>query len=269
MGVLGVSQRRACKTLGQVRSTQRHVAVKCKADDEARMRVIALAKEYGRYGYRVIWSFMRDEGFEVNPKFVYRVWREEGLKVPKRQPKRARIFLSDGSVIRLRAEHKNHVWSYDFVTDQTRDGRKFRSLNIIDEFTHEALACYVARTIRASDVVDVLTELFVQHGTPTHIRSDNGPEFVAKHLVCWLDELNVKTSFITPGSPWENGYIESFNGRMRAEFLDGEIFNTLEEAKILCEQWRRFYNTKRPHSSLGYRPPAPESLQPTIFKFAA
>ncbi|NOG68651.1 MAG: transposase [Chlorobi bacterium] len=133
--------------LGQVWSTQRHVAVKCKADDEARMRVIALAKEYGRYGYRVLCSFMRDEGFEVNPKFVYRVWREEGLKVPKRQPKRARIFLSDGSVIRLRAEHKNHLWSYDFVTDQTRDGRKFRCLNIIDEFTHEALTCYVARTI--------------------------------------------------------------------------------------------------------------------------
>jgi len=185
------------------------------------------------------------------------------------QPKRARLFLSDGSVVRLRAEHKNHVWSYDFVTDQTSDGRKFRTLNVIDEYTHQALACHVARRIRASDVLDLLTDLFAEHGTTEHIRSDNGPEFIAKHLVYWLDELNVKTSFITPGSPWENGYVESFNGRMRDEFLNGEIFHTLVEAKILIEQWRRFYNTKRPHSSLGYRPPAPESIQPTIIRFAA
>ena len=268
MGVFRVSQRRACRTLGQVRSSQRHEPLKRKADDVARMRIIALAKEYGRYGYRMICAMMRMEGWTVNHKYVYRVWREEGLKVPSRQPKRARLFLSDGSVIRLRAEHKNHVWSYDFVTDQTSDGRKFRTLNIIDEYTHEALACHVARRIRASDVLDLLTDLFVEHGTPEHIRSDNGPEFIAKHLLYWLDELNVKASFITPGSPWENGFIESFNGRMRDEFLNGETFHTLVEAKILIEQWRRFYNTKRPHSSLGYRPPAPESLQPTIFRFA-
>jgi len=269
MSVVKVSQRRACKTLGQIRSTQRHEPLKRKADDAARMRIIALAKEYGRYGYRMIWGFMQGEGWKVNHKFVYRVWREEGLKVLSKQPKRARLFLSDGSVVRLRAERKNHVWSYDFVTDQTSDGRTFRTLNIIDEYTHEALACYVARRIRASDVLDILADRFTEHGIPEHIRSDNGPEFIAKHLVYWLNELDVKASFITPGSPWENGYVESFNGRMRDEFLNGEIFHTLLEAKILIEQWRRFYNTKRPHSSLGYRPPAPESIQPTIFKFAA
>lgn len=269
MGALGVSQRRACKTLGQVRSTQRHESFKRRADDQTRLRIIALAKEYGRYGYRMIRGFMLAEGWQVNHKFVYRVWREEGLKVPAKQPKRARLFLSDGSVVRLRAERRNHVWSYDFVTDQTSDGRKFRTLNIIDEYTHEVLACHVARRIRASDVLDVLTDLFIEYGTPEHIRSDNGPEFVAKHLVHWLDDLDITASFITPGSPWENGYIESFNGRMRDEFLNGEIFHTLLEARILIEQWRRFYNTKRPHSSLGYRPPAPESLQPTIFRSAA
>lgn len=191
MDALKVSQRRACKTLGQGRSSQRHESLKCNAEDAARMRIIGLAKEYGRYGYRMICAMMRMEGWKVNHKFVYRVWREEGLKVPSKQPKRARLFLSDGSVVRLRAERKNHVWSYDFVTDQTSDGRKFRTLNIIDEFTHEGLACHVARRIRASDVLDIVADFFTQHGTPEHIRSDNGLEFVAKHLVHWLDELDI------------------------------------------------------------------------------
>jgi transposase InsO family protein len=269
MRVCAVSERRACRAIGQVRSTQRHQASKRAADVASRERVLALATQYGRYGYRQVTSMMRNEGWNVNPKYVYRVWREEGLKVPARQPKRARLWLSDGSIVRLRAEAPNHVWSYDFVSEQTTDGKKFRILNIIDEYTRECLASVPARTFKAMDVLYVLSQLFLQHGTPRHIRSDNGPEFVARHLRCWLDELGIECSFITPGSPWENGFIESFNGRMRAEFLNGELFHTLTEAKILIEQWRRFYNTRRPHSRLGYQPPAPESLQPTIFISAA
>ena len=269
MRACSVSERRACRALGQVRSTQRHELVKRDPNDSSRQRVIAVATQYGRYGYRQVTSMMRNEGWNVNPKYVYRVWREEGLKVPQKQPKRARLWLSDGSIIRLRAEYPNHVWSYDFVSEQTTDGKKFRILNIIDEYTRECLAAIPARTFKAIDVLYALSELFVQRGTPKHIRSDNGPEFIARILRCWLDELDVECSFITPGSPWENGFVESFNGHMRYEFLNGETFHTLTEATILTEQWRRFYNTIRPHSRLGGKPPAPESIQPTVFLSAA
>jgi putative transposase len=252
-----------------MRTTQRYQPTPRPDEAAIRQRVIELASKYGRYGYRLVWGMMRDEGYEVNHKRVYRIWREEGLKVPKKQPKRARLWLSEGSTIRLRPERKNHVWSYDFVTDQTYNGRKFRVLNIIDEYSRECLACHVARRITANDVLFVLSQLFIKHGVPEHLRSDNGPEFVAKHLRTWLADLNVQCSFITPGSPWENGYIESFNGRMRAELLNGEIFFNLYEAKVLIERWRSFYNTIRPHSSLGYRPPVPESIQFTSLQNAA
>ena len=221
-----------------------------------------LAAKFGRYGYRRITAILRREGWNVNHKRVQRIWREEGLKVPRKQPKRGRLWFNDGSCIRLRPQYRNHVWSYDFVSFQTHDGRKLRMLTVIDEFTREALAIPVGRVFKADDVIDTLTWLFIERGPPTHIRSDNGPEFTAKIVRAWLARLEVKTLFITPGSPWENGYNESFNGKLRDELLDGEIFYTLREAKVLVEHWRREYNTFRPHSSLGYRPPAPEAVQP-------
>jgi transposase InsO family protein len=223
--------------------------------------VIALAKQYGRYGYKTITSMLRMEGWEVGKDRVYGIWREEGLKVPQKQPKRARLWLTDGSCIRLRAVRPNHVWSYDFVAETTRDGRPFRILNIVDEYTRECLACFVARRIRAQDVILVLAELFLERGLPDHIRSDNGPEFIAKKLRAWLKNLGVAPLFIEKGSPWENGYVESFNGKMRDQLLNGELFYTLLEAKIIIERWRRHFNEVRPHSSLGGLPPAPEAIR--------
>ena len=202
---------------------------------------------------------LRREGWLVNHKRVERIWRQEGLKVPQKQPKRRRLWLNDGSCIRLRPERKDHVWSYDFVIARTSDRRVFRILNIIDEYTRECLAILVKRRITSQDVIDQLFELIIFRSIPEHIRSDNGPEFTAKAVRGWLNRLGVKTLFIEPGSPWENGYIESFNGKLRDELLNREIFTTLTEAKVLIEQWRREYNQVRPHSSLGYRPPAPEA----------
>ncbi len=257
---LHVSERRACKVLGQQRSTQHHR--QCMPDDEDALtkRIIDLATGYGRYGYRLITGFLRNEGWRVNHKRVERIWRREGLKVPKKQPKRKRLWLNDGSCVRLRPEHRNHVWSYDFVTARTHDGKAFRMLNIIDEYTKECLDITVERKITADQVIERLAHLFITKGIPEHIRSDNGPEFTAKVVRKWLTSLGVKTLFIEPGSPWENGYIESFNSRLRDELLNGEIFTTLLEAKVLIEAWRRHYNTVRPHSALGYRPPAPEAV---------
>jgi putative transposase len=223
-------------------------------------RIIALATQYGRYGYRRITAMLRQEGWQVNHKRVERIWRREGLKVPQKQPKRGRLWLNDGSCIRLRPEYKDHVWSYDFVMARTSEGRAFRMLNIIDEYTRECLAILVKRRITSQDVIDVLFHLFIFRGISEHIRSDNGPEFTAKAVREWLERLGVKTLFIEPGSPWENGYIESFNGKLRDELLNREIFTTLTEAKILLEQWRKEYNQVRPHSSLGYQPPAPETI---------
>jgi putative transposase len=223
-------------------------------------RIVALAVEYGRYGYRRITMLLRAEGWHVNHKRVERIWRQEGLKVPQKQPRRRRLWLNDGSCIRLRPTHRNHVWSYDFVADRTSEGRKMRILNIIDEYTRECLSMRVDRTITASDVIETLKDLFVMRGIPEHIRSDNGPEFVAELVRNWLHDLQVNTLFIEPGSPWENGYIESFNGKFRDELLNGEIFDTLTEARVVTERWRKQYNTTRPHSSLNYRPPAPEAF---------
>ena len=203
---------------------------------------------------------LRADGWGVNHKRVERIWRQEGLKVPARQPKRGRLWLNDGSCIRLRPEHRNHVWAYDFVFDRTREGRPLKLLNVVDEFTRECLTIDVARKQTSRDVLRTLAQLMLRHGIPKYIRSDNGPEFVAKAVRDWLARLEVGTLFIEPGSPWENGYVESFNGKLRDELLNGEIFTTLQEAKVLTEVWRREYNQVRPHSSLSYKPPAPETV---------
>ncbi len=202
------------------------------------------------------------QGWQVSLGRVERIWRLEGLKVPSRQPKRGRLWLNDGSCIRLRPCWRNHVWSYDFVQDRTDDGKAFRMLVVIDEHSRECLVIMVARRLRSDDVMACLTDLFTRHGVPDHIRSDNGPEFVANAVRAWLDRLDVKPLFIEPGSPWENGYCESFNGKLRDELLAREIFYTLKEAEVLIEQWRRHYNTVRPHSALSYKPPAPETILP-------
>lgn len=256
MKQLQVSERRACKVLKQLRCTQRYKPVVNRSRERIRKRIVELVSQYGRYGYRTVTDLLKLEGFDVGKDRVYAIWREEGLQVPTKQPKRRRLWLADGSCIRMRPKHRNHVWSYDFVSDQTHDGRKFRILNVIDEHTRECLACHVARRIRSQDVIFVLAELFIKHGVPKHIRSDNGPEFVAKKLMKWFKTLKVQPLFIQPGSPWENGYCESFNGKMRYQFLDGEIFTSLFEAKVLIESWRRHYNEVRPHSSFGGKPPA-------------
>jgi transposase InsO family protein len=257
---LGISERRACRVLSQPRSTQRRRPRT--ADDEAALTadIIALATQYGRYGYRRITALLRTAGWVVNKKRVERIWRREGLKVPAKQPKRGRLWLTDGSCIRLRPERPNHVWAYDFVEDRTHDGRKYRMLNIVDEFTREALAIRIDRRLRSTDVIDTLADLFILRGIPGHIRSDNGSEFIATAVKDWIAAVGAKTAYIERGSPWENGYIESFNGKLRDELLNGEIFYSLREAQIVIEQWRRHYNTIRPHSSLGYRPPAPEVI---------
>jgi transposase InsO family protein len=194
----------------------------------------------------------------VNLKRVERIWRREGLKVPAKQPKRSRLWLNDGSCIRLRPEHPNHVWSYDFVEARTHNGRKIRMLNVLDEFTRECLAIRVARKLKGADVIDVLSDLFILRGVPAYVRSDNGPEFIGKAVKTWITAVGAKTAYIAPGSPWQNGSIESFNSKLRDELLNGESFFTLKEAQIIIEGWRQHYNSVRPHSSLGYLPPAPE-----------
>ena len=255
-----VSERFACKVLGQHRSTQRKKP-QSRPDEEALTTdIIRLASRYGRYGYRRITAMLRSEGWTVNAKRVERIWRREGLKVPQKQPKRGRLWLNDGSCVRLWPEHPNHVWSYDFVEGRTHNGRKFRMLNIIDEFTRECLAIRIDRKLNSTDVIDVLSDLFILRGVPGHVRSDNGPEFIAKAVREWIAAVGAKTAFIEPGSPWENGYCESFNSKLRDELLNSEIFYSLAEAKVIIEAWRRYYNTERPHSSLGYKPPAPEAI---------
>ncbi len=254
---LGVSERRACKVLGQPRSVQRHKPKRSFEQEALRKDIVRLASRYGRYGYRRITALLRAEGWRVNHKRVERIWREEGLKVPVKQPKRARLYLNDGSCIRLRSCWKNHVWSYDFVTDRLRSGKRIKILTVIDEYTRKCLAIRVGKVFKAHEVLDVLSTLFITEGTPDYIRSDNGSEFTAKALREWIESVGVRTAYIEPGSPWENGYNESFNGKLRDELLNGEIFYNIKEAQVLIEEWRRHYNEVRPHSSLGYKPPAP------------
>jgi transposase InsO family protein len=233
-------------------------------DDEAALTaaIVQLASRYGRYGYRRITALLRREGWSVNHKRVERIWRGEGLKVPRRQPKRGRLWLTDGSCVRLRPTHRNHVWAYDLMAARTHDGRPLRLLTVVDEYTRQCLAIKVGRQLRADDVLQCLTDLFVAHGVPDHLRADNGPEFTNRAVRTWLGRLGTRPLFIEPGSPWENGYVESFNGKLRDELLDRELFYTLWEAQVLIEDWRRTYNQIRPHSSLRNRPPAPEAIMP-------
>lgn len=239
---------------------QRYQSNKSEEEEVLREDIIRLAGTYGRYGYRRITALLRAEGWVVNPKRVERIWREEGLKVPAKQPKRGRLYLNDGSCIRLRPCFKNHVWSYDFVSDRLHNGKRIRMLTVIDEYTRKCLAIRVGFSLKSDDVLDTLSTLFITEGVPEYIRSDNGSEFTAKTTREWIGNLGVKTAYIEPGSPWENGYNESFNGKLRDELLNGEIFYSLKEAQILIEQWRRHYNEVRPHSSLGYKPPAPRAV---------
>jgi len=257
--VFHVSERCVCRALGQPRSTQRYCGKVSDEEEILTERIVTLASQYGRYGYRRITAMLQREGWRVNHKRVERIWRQEGLKVPEKQPKRGRLWLNDGSCLRLRPEYPNHVWSYDFMLERTHDGRAFRILNVIDEYSRECLAIRVERSLDHEDVQECLAELFCTRGVPAHLRSDNGPEFIANQLRQWLNRLGVQTLFIEPGSPWENGYIESFNGKLRDELLNREIFFTLEEAKTLIARWREEYNHVRPHSALGYRPPAPQA----------
>jgi len=264
-----VSERLACRVLRVNRTVVRYEPKKLPDEDDMHDKINYLACKFGRYGYRRVTALLRNYGIRINHKRVERIWREEGLKVPKKQQKRGRIFLNDGSCVRLRPVCGNHVWSYDFVEDKTMNGRKVRWLNIIDEFTHECLASVPRRSWRKNDVIEVLAKLFLTKGMPEYLRSDNGPEFIKKKLVDWLRALGVTTTFIEPGSPWENGYCESFNARMRDEFLNGELFGNMYEAQVLTVRWVREYNTIRPHSSLGYKPPAPESIIPALFPLAS
>ena len=231
-----------------------------RADEDALTQaILALAAQYGRYGYRRITEILQRAGWPVGVDRVLRIWRREGLKVPIKQRPRRRLWLNDGSCIRLRPERRNHVCSYDFVEAQTQDGRKVRRMTLIDEFTRECLAIRVARRINSLGVLETMADAMLVRGIPEHIRSDNGPEMTAKIVRSWLAGVGARTLFIEPGSPWENGYCESFNGKLRDELLNGEIFCSLKEAKVLIEQWHHHYNTVRPHSSLGYRPPAPQA----------
>ena len=250
-------ERQACRLFGQWRGTQRYRPTHRDDEGPLTQAIVALASQYGRYGYRRITALLRSAGWSVGHDRVERIWRREGLKVPKRQKPRERLWLNDGSCMRLRPERTNHVWSYDFVSTRTHDGRTVRLLTLIDEYTRECLALRVARRLGSLDVMDAVADVMLMRGIPAHLRSDNGPEFIAACVRQWLAALGVRTLYIEPGRPWENGYCESFNSKLRDEFLNGEIFYSLKEAQILTERWRVHYNTVRPHSSLGYRPPAP------------
>ena len=259
--LLQVSERRACRAIGQLRPSYRYVPQP--DHDRARMRerIIAIAKAYGRYGYHTVTALLKRECWDVGKDAGYTIWQQEGLQVPQTQPKRARLWCADGSSLRLRPERPNHVWSYDFGADRTQDGRSFRILNTLDEYTRECLASVVARRIRSHDARLILSELFLSRGITTHIRSDNVPEFIASTLKHWLNTLPVAPLYIEPGSPRENGYVESCNGKMREQFLNGELLYTLKKAQIMTERWRRHDKMVRPHSRLGGQPPAPETVQ--------
>jgi putative transposase len=256
---LDVSERRVCRVIDQPRSTQRYLPGVREDEERLCSEIVRLASRYGRYGYRRVMALLQREGWWVNHKRVERIWHQEGLKVPQKQPKRGRLWLNDGSCVRLRPTHRNHVWPYDFVADRTHDGRPLRILTVIEEYSRECLAIVVERRLNSDDVLECLAGLFVRHGVPEYLRSDNGSEFTAKAVRHWLSRIGVQTLYIEPGSPWENGCIESFNGKLRDERLNGEIFYTLKEAQVLIEWWRLEYNNIRPHSSLNYRPPAPEA----------
>ena len=251
-----MSERRACEVLEQPRSTQRYVP-RVKHDEPLLVaRILDLVREFPRYGYRQITRLLRGEGWQVNFKRVYRLWRKEGLKVPRKKKKRRRLGDSSGGITRRKAERMNHVWSLDFIFDRTTNGRPLKILSIVDEFTRECIALEVNRRITSDDVIAVLVDLFAIRGVPEFVRCDNGPEFIASRLRTFLDRVDVGTSYIEPGSPWENGFVESFHSRFRDECLACEESTTMTEARTVINQWRMTYNQRRPHSSLGGLTPA-------------
>jgi putative transposase len=256
---LGVSERRACRAIEQPRSSQRYVGRKARKDWVLAERLLALSRENPRYGYRRAWALLRREGWKVNKKRIQRLWREEGLKVPGgKQRKRRRLAEGGGEngCTRKRAGHKDHVWSYDFVMDRTEDGRTLKMMPIVDEYSRECLSIKVERSITSEEVVKTLAALFARRGEPAFVRSDNGPEFIAKAVKGWLENSGVGTLYIEPGSPWENAYSETFISRFGDELLKREVFSGLLEAKVLVEEYRNHYNHERPHSALGYLTPA-------------
>jgi len=255
-GVLSVSERRACRVLGQARRTQRYKPRRPVDEGKLIERMLELVRRHPRRGYRFIWALLRREGWRVNRKRVWRLWKRQGLKVPQKRRKKQRLGTSENGCVRRRAEHKDHVWAWDFIFDRTIEGRSIKWLSVIDEYTRECLALEVNRGMTATDAVDVLMELASLRGMPRHIRSDNGPEFIACAIRSWLGAAKVETLYIEPGSPWENGYAESFHARLRDELLDVEVFGSVAEAKVLALAWRLEYNHRRPHSSLKYQTPA-------------
>ena len=254
-----VSQRRACRTLRFPRATHRYQSVR---DDRAelRIRLRDLAASRVHYGYKRLHILLMREGWKVNHKKVERIWREEGLQLPQRHRKRRRLYHKDSSIIRLRPTHPNHVWSLDFVHDKLGSGRSYKMLTVLDEYTRQALAVTVRTRMGAEDVLEALYPLLLRHGTPEYIRSDNGPEFIAQAMQDWLARAGIKPIRIYPGSPWENGYNERFNGTLRHEVLNAEWFTTTKQAQIVINQWLRQYNHIRPHQALNMRPPVPETL---------
>ena len=256
---LDTSERRTCQTVGMSRSTQRYVD-RPKDDDSLRLALIRLAKQYGWYGYRKIAELLKIEGWTVNLKKVERIWREEGLQQPKRHKKRKRLYHKDSSIIRLRSKYPNHVWAIDFVHDKLSNGNTYKMLTVLDEYTREALCVAVRDRMGNAEVLEAPYPLFLKHGKPEFIRSDNGPEFIAENFQTWLSKVGIKPMRIYPGSPWENGYNERFNGTLRREVLNAEWFTTMDQAKSVITKWLRQYNYVRPHQALGMRPPVPETL---------
>ncbi len=262
---MGSCERRTCQVLGQARSTQRYLSrKKVKYEDALRLAIIRLAKQYGRYGYRKITALLRIEGWSVNHKKVERLWREEGLQVPKRHKKRKRLYDHKHSIIRMRPLYPHHVWSVDFVQDRLIRGRKYRMLTVIDEYTRQCLTVHAQFNLTSQEVLETLSQLFIQHGKPIYIRSDNGSEFKANLLQQWLKAVDVEPLYIYPGSPWENGFNERFNGTLRNEVLNAEVFYSLKEAQSVIKQWVQQYNHIRPHQSLNYRTPVPETTTPAL-----
>ncbi len=250
-----VSERRACRVLGQSRSSQRYISTKANTDTALSQRMVALSRENPRYGYRRVWALLRREGWAVNRKRVQRVWREAGLMVPSKECKRRRMGASENGITRRRAEYIDHVWSYDFAMGATEDGRRLKMIPIVEEHSRECLALETERSITAENVVETLTRLFTERGAPSFIRSDNGPEFIAKAVKRWLAASGVETLYIEPGAPWENAYSETFISRLGDELLNREEFANLKEAKVLAEDYRDHYNHHRPHGALGYLTP--------------
>jgi len=259
---LDTSERRTCKTVGLSRSSL-HYQKASQDDDALRLAIIRLAKQYGRYGYRKVAHLLRIEGWLVNHKKVERLWREEGLQLPHRHKKRRQLYHKDSSVIRLRPQYPNHIWSIDFVHDKLSNGRTYKMLTVLDEYTREALCVEARPKMGSAEVLEAIYPLLLKHGKPDYIRSDNGPEFVAATLQEWLRRVGIKPIQIYPGSPWENGYNERFNGTLRREVLNAEWFASIEQAQIVINQWLRQYNHVRPHQALNMRPPVPETLYQT------